>query len=96
MKRIRTYKEIPIGGGASSVYMIGGSGGRVVETGSWRTFKPVIDNEICVGCGLCEVYCPESCISKSKSVFAIDYRYCKGCGICAHECPAHAVTMMKE
>lgn len=78
------------------MYMIGGAGGRVVETGSWRTFRPTVDSAKCVRCGICEVFCPENCISKSESVFTIDYRYCKGCGICAHECPAHAVITEKE
>lgn len=65
------------------------------ETGSWRTFKPVVDAGKCNGCGLCWVYCPDAAIIKEKPV-SIDYRYCKGCGICANECPQKAIEMLPE
>lgn len=65
------------------------------ETGGWRNRKPVVDAAKCTGCGLCSMYCPEPCISKSKPA-VVDYRYCKGCGICANECPFHAIIMVEE
>ncbi|WP_456486383.1 4Fe-4S binding protein [Candidatus Alkanophaga liquidiphilum] len=68
---------------------IGASG----KTGSWRTFKPVRDENKCVRCMLCYVYCPEVVIDKEIN---IDYDYCKGCGICANECPTDAIRMVEE
>ena len=67
--------------------------GSVGLTGTWRTFRPVLDEKKCNKCLLCWIYCPEACISKD---IRIDYDYCKGCGICAEECPAKAVVMVKE
>jgi len=64
------------------------------DTGEWRVFRPVKDDEKCNNCLICWVYCPEACIEKEGQV--IDYQYCKGCGICAEECPTDAITMVKE
>ena len=65
------------------------------KTGSWRTFRPVVNAKTCTGCGLCSIYCPEPAISKGKPA-KIDYDYCKGCGICANECPFKAIVMIPE
>jgi len=66
------------------------------KTGSWRLSRPVLDTERCTGCGLCDLYCPDSCVLVIEGTYTIDYDYCKGCGICAHECPAAAIEMMPE
>lgn len=73
------------------------------KTGSWRTFSPYFDHEICIGCGNCAEVCPEGICYKtnkknSKGIFFYerDLKYCKGCGLCAHECPAKAITMKFE
>ena len=63
-------------------------------TGSWRSKRPVKDDERCNGCEICWLYCPEGCIT--RGTFAIDYRYCKGCGICAEECKKGAIAMERE
>jgi pyruvate ferredoxin oxidoreductase delta subunit len=69
------------------------SEGSVGQTGSWRIFKPVLNEERCNKCLFCWIYCPEGCITKDLQ---INFDYCKGCGICAEECPAKAITMEKE
>lgn len=66
---------------------------RANKTGSWRTFKPVLDKEKCVNCDNCLIFCPDSSVNRNRD---IDYDYCKGCGICANECPVVAITMIKE
>jgi len=63
------------------------------RTGTWRTFKPMIDHKRCNHCFLCWKYCPEMAISTD---ITIDYDYCKGCGICAAECPRKAIRMVRE
>lgn len=71
--------------------------GSTGNTGSWRTFKPVVDIGKCSGCRICWIYCPESCIElNEKSQPRINYNYCKGCGICAHECPLKIIKMERE
>ncbi len=91
---LKGWKEIPIGGmiveaGNAADYL----------TGGWRTFKPVFDEEKCISCYLCWIYCPDSAIIvEDGKVKGIDYDHCKGCGICAQECPdkVKAITMVRE
>lgn len=73
---------------------IGPEGLHIIQTGKWRTRKPVMDNEKCVKCGMCLMYCPVNSICRHEDgSFEICYDYCKGCGICAHECKKGAIEM---
>ena len=53
----------------------------------------VVDEEECIGCGLCEEICSYGAHyleeGKSHTIAAI----CRGCGACAAECPRRAITM---
>ncbi len=67
------------------------------KTGSWRNFKPVINMDDCILCGICWKFCPEPSIDWDEDEGPeVDYEYCKGCGICAEECPVDAIEMVKE
>jgi len=63
------------------------------RTGYWRYFFPIVDKEKCNGCGICELFCPDSCIQIKDKKCVVNGYYCKGCGICARECPRAALTM---
>ncbi len=86
---LKGWKEIPIGGLAWKL-------STEFKTGDWRTFKPVIDQEKCVKCLLCWVYCPDMAIVWDGEKVEVNYDFCKGCGICAEECPRKAITMVEE
>ncbi len=64
------------------------------KTGAWRTLRPLKDIELCTECGMCWLFCPESC--NERDGYEIDYENCKGCGICAVECRAGAIKMERE
>lgn len=67
------------------------------KTGSWRLFKPSIDYETCVRCGICFARCPDGCISIDEEGYpVIEYTNCKGCLICYEECPAKAIEAKRE
>jgi pyruvate ferredoxin oxidoreductase delta subunit len=67
------------------------------HTGTWRSQKPVTNNEKCIKCGICYIFCPEGCIHEgADGYFSADMDYCKGCGICAHECWPAAISMVEE
>ena len=68
------------------------------KTGSWRVeLKPKFLKKNCIACKMCELICPENCITgKEKNTFDCDYKYCKGCGNCAAVCPKQDIEMIKE
>jgi pyruvate ferredoxin oxidoreductase delta subunit len=67
------------------------------DTGSWRTFRPVVDPSKCINCMFCWIFCPESSVTvKDDKMAGFDLKHCKGCGICAKECPKKAIEMSKE
>lgn len=57
-----------------------------------------VNEDLCIGCGLCEISCPFGAI-RLKKVEGRGYRaenisaLCKGCGICAASCPQKAIDM---
>lgn len=80
---------------APSIYAIANSPAR--HTGSWRQFRPVLEQERCTRCWVCFVRCPEAAISLDAENYPIiDYDVCKGCLLCAHECPTQALRVEKE
>lgn len=89
---MKGYKDIPIGG-----KIVEPGNAEKYETGSWRTYRPVLNKEKCKHCLFCWIYCPDSCILvKDGKMQGHDLRFCKGCGICARECPAKAIEMKPE
>lgn len=62
----------------------------------WRSIRPVVNVETCVGCGQCYFYCPDGVISMDNGKAVIDYDFCKGCGICAKICKPNAIGMEAE
>jgi pyruvate ferredoxin oxidoreductase gamma subunit len=63
----------------------------------WRTFRPVLNPDLCNGCWLCFANCPEGAITiKPDGRPAIYYPHCKGCLDCVEVCPTNALTVERE
>ncbi len=67
----------------------------------WVEVEPivsVVDQELCIGCGMCELNCSFGAI-RLHEVKGKGYRAetisasCKGCGVCAASCPQKAIDM---
>ena len=68
-----------------------------VNTGVWRSQRPVIDYERCSKCWwVCSTFCPDGAIRVEDSTPIIDYDHCKGCLVCVAQCPPHAIEAISE
>ena len=67
---------------------------------------PGLDKVKCVGCGLCEAYCPTACITvftgnsaageRDVYDYVIDASRCIYCGLCEEACPVEAIQMGRD
>lgn len=89
---IKSWRDVPLGTVAF------GASAMEVETGLWRTSRPVLDRSKCVSCLKCWVRCPDGSVQTDENagVTGIDLFFCKGCGVCARVCPVGAVSMHGE
>jgi len=65
-------------------------GNRKVKT---EAITAVVDEDLCIGCGLCEEICPYGAPKIEDGKSKIREVLCRGCGSCAAECPRQAITM---
>jgi pyruvate ferredoxin oxidoreductase gamma subunit len=75
-----------------------GATSAALNTGLWRTLRPVIDHERCNRCWwICNEFCPDSAIIvAADGTPQIDYEHYKGCLICVAQCPPHAIRAVPE
>jgi len=67
------------------------------RTGDWRSKRPVWDNDKCIKCGICYIFCPDIAVTQREDgFFEANLEYCKGCGICAVECQTRCIEMKDE
>ena len=53
----------------------------------------VVDQSVCVACGVCVKTCPKEAISIWKGCYAeVNEEKCVGCGLCGKACPAGCVS----
>jgi pyruvate ferredoxin oxidoreductase delta subunit len=98
MADAKGWKEVPIGG------VVDRPGtAREYKTGTWRVMRPIVDQDKCIDCMQCWLYCPDMAIKgkmkedkKRPQMIGFDYDYCKGCGTCAKVCPVNAIEMKSE
>lgn len=67
------------------------------SVGGWRNEHPVRDDECCIDCLFCWIYCPDEAVTvKDESVIGQPFSadHCKGCGICAEVCPKDCIKMV--
>jgi len=53
----------------------------------------VVDEELCIGCGLCEELCPYGAHKVVEGKSTVIEALCRGCGACAVECPQRAISV---
>ena len=88
-KKDFSFSEVPENTSFEAGYLVTANSG-------WRSIRPVINSEKCIGCEQCYLYCPDGVISVNEGRAEIDYDFCKGCGICAKICRIGAIGMEAE
>ena len=53
----------------------------------------VVDEEECLGCGVCLDICSRQAIALIDIIAKIDTTKCNGCGDCSDICPTHAISL---
>jgi len=68
-------------------------------------WMPVLHDEKCIHCGICDLVCPDLCLvwgdgeeggKFERELMGVDYRYCKGCLRCVESCPTGALGKEAE
>jgi NAD-dependent dihydropyrimidine dehydrogenase PreA subunit len=53
-----------------------------------------LDHDLCIGCGICELVCPQRVLAIVDGLAAIQDRdACMECGACALNCEVEAITV---
>ncbi|WP_054742461.1 4Fe-4S dicluster domain-containing protein [Cellulosilyticum ruminicola] len=66
------------------------------KVAKWSELRPVVIDELCVGCGQCILSCPSGVITLNEETKKIEIydKYCKSCGICSNVCIKKSIKMV--
>lgn len=68
-----------------------------VSGGTNTNYYAVIDEEQCVGCGVCaDERCQVAAIAETDGKYAVIPKKCIGCGLCVSTCPSEAISLMRK
>ena len=93
MNHFKGHEQTGFGGALKNLGMGSASVGGKLELHS--SSQPVIDEEKCIGCRICEKYCRHEAVRVTDRKAHIDYNKCVGCGQCVAVCQ-HEGAVVKD
>ena len=60
------------------------------------SFWSILDEDLCNGCGNCELRCPVNAITMNDGLPEISHELCLGCGQCTFVCAPDALSLQKR
>ncbi|HIU31659.1 MAG TPA: DUF362 domain-containing protein [Candidatus Caccousia avistercoris] len=94
LTHFKGHEATGFGGVFKNIGMGGGS--RAGKMEMHNAGKPYVNQEKCVGCGMCQRNCAHSAISIADRKASIDPSKCVGCGRCIGACHKDAVQTMND
>jgi len=94
MYLIPEHKQVPFAGCTAAPV----KEQRMMITGNWRTYRPVINREECNLCMMCVIFCPDASwqLNEAEDEVVWNADFCKGCLICVNECTHGALSKAHE
>lgn len=90
LTHFKGHESTGFGGALKNIGMGGGSRAGKMEMHS--AGKPHVEQDVCIGCGMCKKNCAHSAITIENRKASIDHSKCVGCGRCIGACPTDAVS----
>lgn len=78
---------------APNLHLIMNQMGEPIRSDYYGLDKARINEEQCIGCGICSQNCRFDAISEKDGVYEVDPFGCEGCSVCEALCPVKAVEM---
>lgn len=89
LSHFKGHESTGFGGALKNIGM--GCGSRAGKMEMHSSGKPSVNQECCIGCGMCVKVCAHSAITITEGKASIDHSKCVGCGRCIGVCPMDAV-----
>ena len=88
LSHFKGHEATGFGGTLKNIGM--GCGSRAGKMEMHAAGKPALNQDKCIGCGICQKNCAHSAITITNRKASIDHSKCVGCGRCIGACPKDA------
>lgn len=89
LNHFKGHEATGFGGALKNIGM--GCGSRRGKMEMHNAGKPTVNEDLCIGCGVCSKFCAHDAITIENRKASIDHNVCVGCGRCLSVCPKDAV-----
>ena len=91
LANVRAFADCDVD--APNLHLIMNQMGEPIRSNYYGLNKARINEEQCIGCGICSQNCRFDAISEKDGVYEVDPFGCEGCSVCEALCPVKAVEM---